>query len=1108
MKPKQSGIRKITRPRLPEVVQRKRLFRIVDQFRTPVIWISGPAGSGKTTLAASWLDARSLACLWYQIDEGDADVASFFYYLGLAARTASPRFRRPLPLLTPEYALGVPTFSRRYFEALFARLPSPAIVVFDNYHEVPESSPFHAVLQNGLAAMPEGSRVIVISRAGPPPALALLGTYGKIGTVEWEDLKFDRIETASLLSAGKKTKPGGKMLTSAQEMTSGWAAGLVLLSERVRSGSGLVRIEQFSPREFFDYFATELFEKIDSDRRLFLLKTAFLPTITPPAAARLTGNDNAHLLLADLSRTHFFTEQRSLSEPVYQYHPLFREFLRSRARETLPSSEVGNVQRQAGGLLEDAGQVDDAAACYIAAGSWDRLAKLITANAASLLAQGRYRNLEQWLKSVPSAVLEKDPWLLYWMGACRMPRGLPESHRCFERALSLFREQDDAAGVFRAWSGAVETLVQEMGDITRLDSWIELVFELMEQYDFPSQEIEDEVTARIFTAMPWVPSEPLFVEWRGRAMALIERNADPNLRLMTAFYLFFHHTWTGDYATSGLVLDVIRRLIGSRKGLSPLAQSMGSMCDGWHAWLAGDVDRSFAIMTDALAHADESGVHIWDKNLLIIGIGARLSASRVHEAGKLLDRMAEGLEQGRLFDRTYYQSLVAWRWYLMNDLPRALPHQKKALELAHRTNFPITVAEAHYGLALTLRSSYRSSALGHSMDLHRIAERMGSDLIRYKSLLLDAVLAFDSGNETGGRDRLRTALALAREKGFVYFKWWIPSLMTELCVKALESGIEADYVRHLIRTCNLVPDEPPLHLDIWPWPVQLYTLGDFRILVDGKPVAFSGKVQKKPLEMLKALIALGGSGIREDQLADALWPDAEGDAASASLRTTLHRLRQLIAHEGAIGVREGRVSLDPRYCWVDAWAFEKTVQDTEELFRNEERKPAGPKPAARGRRYGIRERWEKAMGLYRGHFLSNDRDKPWAVSTRERLRNRFLRAVKAQGDRWLRDALSAGTNEERKIFFGKAAASYDRGLEIDDASEEFYQGLMLCHHRAGAAAEALKVYQRCVSALAAAFGIAPSEETERIAEEVRRGRAMAVRREENKDDGPEHVPAV
>jgi LuxR family transcriptional regulator, maltose regulon positive regulatory protein len=98
------------RPRLAGVLPRARLFGLLDTgCRSPVVWVSGPAGSGKTTLVASWLDAKKIPCLWYHLDEGDSDIATFFYYLGLATRRAAPRYKTPLPLLTMEYLRGVPT---------------------------------------------------------------------------------------------------------------------------------------------------------------------------------------------------------------------------------------------------------------------------------------------------------------------------------------------------------------------------------------------------------------------------------------------------------------------------------------------------------------------------------------------------------------------------------------------------------------------------------------------------------------------------------------------------------------------------------------------------------------------------------------------------------------------------------------------------------------------------------------------------------------------------------------------------------------------------------------------------------------------------------------
>jgi LuxR family maltose regulon positive regulatory protein len=94
------ALAKTTRPTQTGILVRPRLVRRLDLARKkPVTWVWAPPGAGKTTLVASYLAARRTRGLWYKVDEGDADVATFFYYLGLAA----PRRRGPLPLLTPEY---------------------------------------------------------------------------------------------------------------------------------------------------------------------------------------------------------------------------------------------------------------------------------------------------------------------------------------------------------------------------------------------------------------------------------------------------------------------------------------------------------------------------------------------------------------------------------------------------------------------------------------------------------------------------------------------------------------------------------------------------------------------------------------------------------------------------------------------------------------------------------------------------------------------------------------------------------------------------------------------------------------------------------------------
>lgn len=90
--------------------------------------------------------------------------------------------------------------------------------------------------------------------------------------------------------------------------------------------------------------------------------------------------------------------------------------------------------------------------------------------------------------------------------------------------------------------------------------------------------------------------------------------------------------------------------------------------------------------------------------------------------------------------------------------------------------------------------------------------------------------------------------------------------MANLCLTALQNGIEREYVIGLIRKRKLVPEIPPIEVTEWPWQLKIYTLGEFKIIKNGKPIQFHGKTTKKPLLMLKILITTGSKGASEDQL--------------------------------------------------------------------------------------------------------------------------------------------------------------------------------------------------------------------------------------------------
>ena len=161
---------KLSQPRLSAPLLRERLFGLLDTLRErPVVGVVGPPGAGKTTLVASYLSARRIPGVWYQVDEGDADAAAFFYYLRLAVQKAASDSEPELQLLTPEYLKDLRGFSRRFFRQFYTRLPQPSVLVLDNFQDAPDDSPFVAIVREALSEIPQGVNIILCSRSDPPP---------------------------------------------------------------------------------------------------------------------------------------------------------------------------------------------------------------------------------------------------------------------------------------------------------------------------------------------------------------------------------------------------------------------------------------------------------------------------------------------------------------------------------------------------------------------------------------------------------------------------------------------------------------------------------------------------------------------------------------------------------------------------------------------------------------------------------------------------------------------------------------------------------------------------------------------------------------------------
>ena len=878
-------------------------------------------------------------------------------------------------------------------------------------------------------------------------------------TFGWEDLRLTIEEATGIVKLQRKGRPPSGLVKDLFERTDGWAAGLVLLLERTdRERVEPRTIGRQVPAEIIDYFGTEIFRRLDEERRVFLLRTAFLPRMTSSMAEKLTGDERAGPILSEMNRLNQFTKKYLQREPVYEYHDLFREFLLQQASGAFSREELAQIRRTAAALLEQSEYVEDAAGLFREVGDWEALSRLILSQAGSLVAQGRYQTMLEWLGALPKEVLDGDPWLLYWKGVCLMPFSPAESRARFEEALAKFDARREAPGVFLSWAGVVESIITPMENLIPLDGLISLLPRLLEKYGgLPSGEIGDEVTCWMFRALShWRRPRAAVESWTTRTLALARTTKDQRLKFMLTLGILVSFQITKDTQEAERIFAHLRGIL-RQPDATPLMRLSVDALEAVCLNLMARHERCLQVSTEGLAFAEKMGVHVLDAFLQAHSAGSAHNLLDFETANRFLDRMAATLDTMRPLPLGLFHYISASEALRRCDLARAGFHAKECQKLWEESGFITHLPGAHVILAHVLHALHEDEdAARHVAEARRIGYEIEQSFGVWISYLTEAYFHLQRNDDAAAIAPLRKGLKIGREVGLFGILPRLTDMFEKISAKALQKGIEIDHVRELIRRNRIAPDPGNPDLEQWPWPVKIHTLGRFGLLVDDRPVEFGRKVQQRPLSLLKALIALGGRDVSEARLAELLWPEADGDLAHHSFEVALSRLRKLLGKEDALVLKEGRLSLSNRQCWVDVWAFERFLGQAEKARKEGEGTVA------------IRL-FEKVLSLYRGPFLQSE-EMTWAESPREKMRSGFLRAVARLGQ----------CHEDRE-HWEEAASCYRKGLEADDLAEELYRRLMVCHIRQGREAEALSVYRRCRKTLSSVLGVNPSAETRAIA---------------------------
>jgi LuxR family maltose regulon positive regulatory protein len=397
-------------------VERPRLLeRLSRGAESKLTLVSAPAGFGKTTLLAEWLEgaaSEGTSTAWLSLDPGDSQATTFWSYVIAALQTVAPGFgANSLSLLRQPQPPPIEAILATLVNEL-SETSHQIIFVLDDYHAIDARD-----VDQGMAFLldhlPRHVHVVIATRADPAFPLARLRGRAELAEIRAADLRFTPDEALAYLNEVMGLNLTASDVAALEERTEGWIAALQLaaLSLQGRDDvAGFIAGFAGDDRYIVDYLVEEVLHRQPEEVRSFLLDTSILDRLTGPLCDAVTGQSGGKAMLEALDRANLFLVPLDDRRQWYRYHHLFADVLMARLHDEQPD-RVPELHRRASDWYEHNGDRSEAIRHALAGEDFDRAASLIE-SAVPALRQGHQEvTALQWLRALPDEVIGRRPVL-------------------------------------------------------------------------------------------------------------------------------------------------------------------------------------------------------------------------------------------------------------------------------------------------------------------------------------------------------------------------------------------------------------------------------------------------------------------------------------------------------------------------------------------------------------------------------------------------------------------------------------------------------------------------------------------------------------------------
>ena len=393
--------------------------RLIDKVhagaRRRLILIHGPAGFGKTTLAAQWREAlasEGVTVAWLTIDTDDNNIVWFLAHLIEAVRSVRPTLadglRQALEERGEDAGRSVLTSLINQIEEGGTRI----VVIIDDWHRITDTTTIEA-LAHLLDHGGQHLQLVVTSRTRAGLPMGRMRVRDELVEIDGAALRFDLSEAHAFLVDLGGLALDARDVARLEQTTDGWVAALQLASLSLRdSDDPATLIGRMSGRHHAigEYLAENVLDMLEPQMLDFLMATSLTERISGDLASALAGVGHGQALLEQAEERDLFLRRLDEEHEWFRYHHLFAEFLQRRLAREHPE-DITQLHATASRWFAEHHLLREAVDHALAAGDEDRVRALAELHGVDLVEHSQMSTFLALVSKLPLHIVALSPRL-------------------------------------------------------------------------------------------------------------------------------------------------------------------------------------------------------------------------------------------------------------------------------------------------------------------------------------------------------------------------------------------------------------------------------------------------------------------------------------------------------------------------------------------------------------------------------------------------------------------------------------------------------------------------------------------------------------------------